>query len=249
LPQEKSRRQVKAHEGRFSAADSRILSMTDFVAARRIMVDSQVRTSDVTDLRLIAAMLAVPRERFLPPEQADLAYLDFDVPVAAGPAGESARRLLKPMVLAKLLQAAEIAAGDHVLDVGCATGYSSALVARLAGSVVALEEDAGLAGQARDNLRALGVAPVQVVNGPLSAGWGAQAPYDVIVLNGASDIAPKGLLKQLKPGGRLVGVLGRGPAGKAMLYRSIGGECGGRPIFDAAAPLLPGFAAPAAFVF
>ncbi|HEY4404029.1 MAG TPA: protein-L-isoaspartate O-methyltransferase [Xanthobacteraceae bacterium] len=223
--------------------------MIDFVAARRFMVDSQVRTSDVTDLRLIAAMQALPRERFLPPGQADLAYLDFDAPAATAEAGKPARRLLKPMVLAKLLQAAEIAGGDHVLDVGCATGYSSALLARLAGSVVALEQDAGLAERARDNLSALGFGQVQVVSGPLVDGWPAQAPYDVILLNGAFEIAPKALLRQLKPGGRLVGVLGRGPLGKAMLYCSIGGECGGRPIFDAAAPLLPGFAAPAAFVF
>src|SRR5258708_689584 len=109
-----------------------IFTMMDFVAARRIMVDSQVRTSDVTDPRLIAAMLAVPRERFLPSEQADLAYLDFDVPVAAAERGKPPRRLLKPMVLAKLLQAAQIAAGDHVLEVGCASGYASAFLARLA---------------------------------------------------------------------------------------------------------------------
>ena len=115
--------------------------MTDFTAARRIMVDSQVRTSDVTDARLIAAMLAVPRERFLPAAQADLAYLDFDVPVTVVQADRPARRLLKPMVLAKLVQAAEVAGGDHVLDVGGATGYASAVLARLAGSVVALEED------------------------------------------------------------------------------------------------------------
>jgi protein-L-isoaspartate(D-aspartate) O-methyltransferase len=223
--------------------------MIDFVAARRIMVDSQVRTSDVTDLRLITAMLALPRERFLPPEQADLAYLDFDAPASTTAAGKPGRRLLKPMVLAKLLQAAEIQSGDQVLDVGCATGYSSALLARLAGSVVALDEDAGLVERARDNLGALGLSGVRVVSGPLSDGWPAQAPYDVIVLNGASEITPKALLRQLKPGGRLVGVLGRGPLGKAMLYCSIGGECAGRPIFDAAAPLLPGFAAPAAFVF
>jgi protein-L-isoaspartate(D-aspartate) O-methyltransferase len=223
--------------------------MLDFVAARRMMVDSQVRTSDVTDLRLIAAMLAVPRERFLAAEQADLAYLDCDIPVTAAPAGKPTRRLLKPMVLAKLIQAAAIANSDHVLDVGCATGYSSAVLARLAHSVVALEQDAALAELARDNLQALGVGPVQVVTGSLADGWQPQAPYDVILLNGASEVAPKALLRQLKPGGRLVGVLGRGPAGKAMLYRSIGGECGGRPIFDATAPLLPGFTAPAAFVF
>src|SRR6202043_3709551 len=234
---------------RARCADYWIVTMIDFVAARRIMVDSQVRTSDVTDLRIIAAMLALPRERFLPAEQADLAYLDCDIPVTTGEGGKPTRRLLKPMVLAKLLQAAEIADADHVLDVGCATGYSSAVLARLAHAVVALEQDAGLAELARDHLRALGMSRVQVVSGPLAEGWPPQAPYDVIVLNGASEIAPKALLRQLKPGGRLVGVLGRGAAGKAMLYRSIGGECGGRPIFDAAAPLLPGFAAPPAFVF
>jgi protein-L-isoaspartate(D-aspartate) O-methyltransferase len=223
--------------------------MTDFAAARQIMVDSQVRTSDVTDRRLIAAMRAVPRERFLPAEQADLAYLDCDVAAAAAPAGAPVRRLLKPMVLAKLLQAAEIRDGDHVLDVGCATGYASAVLARLAHSVVALDEDAALTERARDNLRSLGAGEVEVVCGPLAGGWTAQAPYDVIVLDGASEIAPKALLRQLKPGGRLVGVLGRGPLGKAMLYCSIGGECGGRPIFDAAAPLLPGLEAPPAFVF
>lgn len=223
--------------------------MIDFAAARRIMVDSQVRTSDVTDLRVIAAMLDVPRERFLPVGQADLAYLDFDAPVTSAERGQPARRLLKPMVLAKLLQAAEIADGDHVLDVGCATGYSSAVLARLASSVVALEQDAALAELAHDNLGALGLNQVQVVSGPLAEGWPPQRPYDVILLNGASEVVPKALLQQLKPGGRLVGVLGRGPAGKAMLYCSIGGECGGRRIFDAAAPLLPGFTAPLAFVF
>jgi protein-L-isoaspartate(D-aspartate) O-methyltransferase len=223
--------------------------MIDFAAARRIMVDSQVRTSDVTDSRVVAAMLAVPRERFLPAEQADLAYVDCDIAATTPQAGKPTRRLLKPMVLAKLIQAAGIREGDRVLDVGCAAGYSSAVLAQLARSVVALEQDAGLAERARENLRALGVTQVQVVRGPLAEGWPPQAPFDVIVLNGASEIEPKALLRQLKPGGRLVGVQGRGPAGKAMLYRSIGGESGGRPIFDASAPLLPGFAEPAAFVF
>jgi protein-L-isoaspartate(D-aspartate) O-methyltransferase len=227
--------------------------MIDFAAARRIMVDSQVRTSDVTDLRLVAAMLAVPRERFLPPERADLAYVDCDIPVTSPEAGKPTRYLLKPMVLAKLIQAAEIQDSDHVLDVGCAAGYSSALLAQLAGSVVALEQDAGLAARARDNLRALSAGPVanrvEIVTGALADGWPPQAPYDVILLNGASEIEPKALLRQLKPGGRLVGVQGRGPAGKAMLYCSIGGESGGRHIFDASAPLLPGFAEPATFVF
>ena len=115
--------------------------MIDFVAARRMMVDGQVRTSDVTDLRLIAAMLDVARERFVPQAKAALAYLDIDLPAMEGEAGAPVRCLVKPMVLAKLIQAAEIGAGDHVLDVGCGTGYSSAILARLAGSVVALEQE------------------------------------------------------------------------------------------------------------
>jgi protein-L-isoaspartate(D-aspartate) O-methyltransferase len=232
----------------------RIDLMIDFAAARRMMVDGQVRTSDVTDQRLIAAMMEVPRERFLPPELADLAYLDLDAPASAAPPSAGApsapaRRLLKPMVLAKLIQAAEIKDGDHVLDVGCATGYSSAILGRLAASVVALEQDPGLARLAADNLRQLDGGRIEVVPGPLAEGYPPQAPYDAILLNGASEIVPKALLRQLKDGGRLVGVVGRAPAAKAMLYRASGGECSGRPIFDAAASLLPGFGAPTAFVF
>ena len=223
--------------------------MTDFAAARRMMVDSQVRTSDVTDLGIIAAMLELPRERFVPEDKADLAYLDLDIPVTPASAGQPARRLLKPMVLAKMVQAAEIAAGDHVLDVGCATGYSSALLAQLAQSVVALEEDDALARHARESLRAVGTENVTVVTGPLAQGWPAAAPYDVIFVNGATEILPQALTRQLKEGGRLVAVLGRAPVGQAMLYRRVGGEVSGWPIFDAAAPLLPGFTAPPAFVF
>jgi protein-L-isoaspartate(D-aspartate) O-methyltransferase len=218
--------------------------MTDFAAARRMMVDGQVRTNDVTDLRLIAAMLEVPRERFVGPALAPLAYLDRDVPV-----GESggARRLLKPMVLAKLIQAADVGENDRVLDVACATGYSSAVLARLAGTVVALEEDAALARRASETLRA--TRNITVVTGALTAGWPAAAPYDVILLNGATEIVPQTLLRQLKDGGRLVGVLSSGPAGKAMLYCRSGEETGGRPIFDAAAPVLLGFVKPPAFAF
>jgi protein-L-isoaspartate(D-aspartate) O-methyltransferase len=218
--------------------------MLDFAAARRMMVDSQVRTSDVTDLRLIAAMLSVPRERFVPKAAAELAYLDTDLPVGTG-----ARALIKPMVLAKLLQAAEIKESDHVLVVGCATGYSAAVIAQLAGSVVVLEEDPELARQATDNLQALGARNVTVAAGPLVAGWPAAAPYDVIVLDGAVEDVPKTLLSQLKAGGRLLGVVGQSPASKAMLFRSSGTDASGRQIFDAAVPALPGFAKPPAFVF
>ncbi len=220
--------------------------MFDFAAARRMMVDSQVRTSDVTDQRIIAAMLDLPRERFVPERNASLAYLDLDVAVTAG---TPARRLLKPMVLAKLVQAAEIGPQDRVLDVACGTGYSTALLARLARDVVALEEDVTLARHARENLAAVGAVNAEVVSGALPDGWQARAPYDVIFVNGAAEVVPDRLLRQLAPGGRLVGVVGRPPASKAVLYLASGGQASALPIFDAAAPPLPGFAEPPAFVF
>jgi protein-L-isoaspartate(D-aspartate) O-methyltransferase len=169
------------------------------------------------------------------------------VPVSE--AGQPPRRLLKPMVLAKLIQAADIAETDHVLDAGCATGYAAAVLARLSGSVVALEEDAALARQATTALAgAKGGETVKVVTGPLSAGWPAEAPYDVILLEGATEVMPSALIKQLKPGGRLVCIMGRGP-GKATIYQRTDTDISGRAIFDAAAPLLPGFAKPQEFVF
>jgi protein-L-isoaspartate(D-aspartate) O-methyltransferase len=221
--------------------------MVDFAQARRMMVEGQVRTSDVTDLALIDAMLAVPRERFVPADQMELAYLDLDLPVGQSP-GRGSRRLLKPMVLAKLIQAAELQLEDVVLDVACATGYSAAVLARLAARVTALEEDAGLAAIAKKALSELAPSNVTVVSGPLTAGWPAGAPYDVILLEGATEIVPRSLFPQLRDGGRLLCVEGRNP-GKAILYRSVAGDVTGRPIFDAAAPLLPGFVEPPAFVF
>jgi protein-L-isoaspartate(D-aspartate) O-methyltransferase len=223
--------------------------MTDFAAARRMMVDGQVRTGGVTDLRIIAAMLALPRERFVPAAKADLAYLDFDVEVARANAGARGRRLLKPMVLARMVQAAQVNEGDCVLDVGCATGYSSALFARLVRSVIALEEDPALVAPARENLASI-AGNATVVAAPLPQGAPAYAPYDVIFLNGASEIEPRSLFGQLATeGGRLVAVIGGAPVGRAMVYRSTGGKVSGWPAFDAAAALLPGFAAPAEFVF
>jgi protein-L-isoaspartate(D-aspartate) O-methyltransferase len=218
----------------------------DFAAARQYLLDGQIRVNGVTDPRILAAMASLPRENFVPPESAKLAYLDFELPVG-GPG--TRRRMLRPMVLAKLVQAAEIESTDRVLDVGCLTGYSTALIAHLAESVIGLEQDAALARQAQGCLAALGLANASVAVGPLAEGLAEQGPYDVIVVNGACEVAPAGLFRQLKDGGRLVTVVGAGPADKAMRYRCIDGDVSGVPIFDAAAPVLEGFAAQPAFVF
>src|SRR5689334_2694612 len=215
--------------------------MIDFAAARRNMVDGQIRTQDVTDLRVIGAFLDVPREHFVPAGKAALAYLDLDVPVGEG---AKARRLLKPMVLAKLIQAATPGGTDRVLDVACGTGYSTAILSRLAGDVIALEDEAALSRQAKKNVG----DTVKVVTGPLRAGWEAEAPYNVILLNGATEVMPQRLFDQLADGGRLVCILGAAP-GKAMLYVRSGAEVGGRPLFDANGPILPGFERAPAFVF
>jgi protein-L-isoaspartate(D-aspartate) O-methyltransferase len=217
--------------------------MIDTAAARRLMVEGQVRTADVSNAALLDAMMTIPRERFLPPAQAPLAYADIDVPIG------NSRALLKPMVLAKLIQAAGVRDTDRVLDVACGTGYSSAVLARLAGSVIALEEDAELARQAKEALASTRTERVTLAVGPLIAGWPAAAPYDVILINGAIEVVSPGLAHQLKPDGRLACVYGRPPAGKAMIYRMIEGRPVGRPAFDAAAPLLPDFVTPPAFVF
>jgi len=215
--------------------------MIDFADARRNMVDGQIRTANVTDLRVIAAMLEIAREKFVPPASAAIAYLDIDVSVGGS------RRLLRPMMLAKLLQAADLEGTDRVLDVGCATGYGAAILARIVGQVVALEEDAGLAKTAAESLASQ--PNIQVVDGALADGWARGAPYDVVVLEGSTEVVPHGLCQQLKDGGRLVCMLGAGPGTKAMVYTRSDGEVSGRPVFDASAALLPGFAKKPAFAF
>jgi protein-L-isoaspartate(D-aspartate) O-methyltransferase len=220
--------------------------MIDFAEMRRAMVDAQVRANDVTDLRIVASMLETPRERFVPARLSSFAYIDDDLLVKEGP---PARYLMEPMVLAKLLQAAEIGPDALVLDVGAATGYSTAVLARLAGQVVALEEDAELAAQGSNLLVELGLLNAAFVQGPLTAGWPAESPYDVILLNGAVESAPEALLGQLKPGGRLVVVVGRGRAGRATVFTNTSGGVGSRVVFDAAVPVLPGFEARPGFVF
>lgn len=222
--------------------------MIDFAEARHMMVEGQVHTYDVTDARVLAAMLDVPRERFVPEEKQAIAYADRDLAVACTKDGRAWRYLLKPAVLARMIQEAEIAAIDRVLDVGCATGYSSAVLSKLAASVFALEDDPRLAATAKERLAAMGSTNVMVMTGLLVAGAPAHAPFDVIVLEGATEIAPQDLCRQLKDGGRLACVFGRAP-GRATIYRSVSGHVTGYPAFDAAAPLLPGFAKPAEFVF
>jgi protein-L-isoaspartate(D-aspartate) O-methyltransferase len=223
--------------------------MIDFATARRMMVDGQVRPNDVTDSRILGAMLETPRERFLPPAKASLAYLDYDLPILDGPDGRPRRRMLKPMLFGKMMQAVGLRETDTVLDVGCGTGYSSAIIAQLARVVVALEEEAALALAAKENLYALGITNVSVETGPLAVGYPARAPYDVIFLQGATEVEPQALLAQLRDGGRLVCVRERGALGTVVLYRRAGDDVSGLPSFDATASVLPGFTAAPAFVF
>jgi protein-L-isoaspartate(D-aspartate) O-methyltransferase len=220
--------------------------MTDFAQARRTMVDGQVRVNDVTDAAIISAMLDVAREKFVPEARADLAYIDDDLCVQEASGAKPARYLMEPMVLAKLLQALELSAASKVLDVGCATGYSAAVLSRVAGQVVALEEDAALAANAKKILRS---ANVEVVSGKVSAGWSAAAPYDAILIGGAIEEVPPALTGQLKDGGRLAAVIRKDHAPKAMLYVRNGSHVSARRLFDAAIPPLPGFETPKAFVF
>lgn len=221
--------------------------MTGFSTARQYMVDGQVRPSDVTDDRILEAMLTVPREVFVPADKQALAYLDLDLDVAEG--GAAKRCLITPALLAKMLQAAEIKATDRVLVVGCATGYAAAIVARFAGEVSATESDPALAGKASAAFAQLGIQNVAVKTAAAADGDAAGAPYDVIVLNGATEIVPTGLFGQLKEGGRLVGVFGLTPPQRATLVTHSHGDFGHRELFDATAPVLPGLERVPAFVF
>jgi len=221
--------------------------MTGFSTARQYMVDGQVRPSDVTDDRVLEAMLTVPREVFVPAGKQALAYLDLDLDVTEGSAAR--RCLITPALLARMLQAAEIKATDRVLVVGCATGYAAAIVARFAGEVSATESDPALAAKASAAFAQLGIQNVTVKTAAAADGDAAGAPYDVIVLNGATEVIPTGLFGQLKEGGRLVGVFGLRPPPRATLVTHSHGDFGHRELFDATAPVLPGLERVPAFVF
>lgn len=214
--------------------------MIDFAMQRKNMVESQVRPSDVTDRRIVRAMLEVPREAFVPAALKSVAYMDDAVRVSAD-AGAGARSMMAPRTLAKLLQLAAFEPTDVVLTIGCANGYASALIARIVQTVVALESDTVLAAAALETLASLSADNVAVVTGPLVEGYAAEGPYDAIVIEGAVAEPPRGLLDQLKDGGRLVAVVDQGPVGKAMLWRRLGDGFDSNAAFDASAPPLPGF--------
>jgi protein-L-isoaspartate(D-aspartate) O-methyltransferase len=222
-------------------------SASGFSAMRQKMVDGQVRPSDVTDVRIIDAMLEVPREAFVPQSQRAMAYLDLDLDVSEG--GSAKSFLIKPVVIAKMLQAAEIDATDNVLVVGCATGYAAAVAAKLAGQVTATASDEAGVAKAKSILAEIGLGSVAVRSAAAVEGDASNAPYDVIVLDGATEIVPDRLYQQLKEGGRLVGVFAMTLPQRATLVTRSRGDFGTRALFDAAVPVLPGLERLPAFVF
>ncbi|MGZ5876721.1 MAG: protein-L-isoaspartate O-methyltransferase family protein [Bradyrhizobium sp.] len=221
--------------------------MSGFATARQKMVDGQVRPNDVTDIRILDAMLAVPREALVPAAQRALAYLDLDLDVSEG--GAAKRFLIKPQVLAKMLQAAEIKDTDKVLVAGSVPGYAAAVVARLAGQVVATESDPAQVAKANGVLAQLGLANVTFKAAGPADGDPANGPFDVIVLDGATEIVPERLYGQLKDGGRLVGVFATTKPPRATIVTRSHGDFGNRTLFDASVPVLPGLERLPAFVF
>ncbi len=221
--------------------------MIDHATQRLNMVESQVRPSDVTDRRITRAMREIPREAFVPGPLKSIAYADEHLKVADN--GKTQRYILAPRLLAKLVQLLDIEPDGLVLDVGPASGYSTALLARLCQTVVALEDDTALAERAQEALSALGVDNAVIIAGDLRSGAADEGPYDAILLNGAVAEAPPALLDQLKDGGRCVAVSIENGVGRAIVWRRHGMTYDRRPAFDANAPYLPGFEPTAGFVF
>jgi len=216
----------------------------DFETARTKMVDNQIRTTDVTRHDILRAFLQVPREEFVPASRKPLAYIDEDLPIGNG------RYIMEASPFAKLLQLAAVTADDVVLDVGCGSGYSSAILSHLAGSVVALEEDAELAAAAGDNLARLDYVTCVVVEGKLEEGYPSEAPYDVIFFEGAVERLPDTFFEQLRDGGRLVVVEGVGNAAAAKLYfKDENGIVSDRFGFNCSVKPLPGFDKAREFAF
>ena len=217
--------------------------MTDFAAARRTMVDTQVRPADVTSYALIDAMLWAPRERFVPRARRDIAYAETDIELAPG------RVMLQPRTMGKMLEAAAIEPNDLVLDLAPGTGYSAAVIARMAEAVVAVEPDGELAKQAQALLVELEVDNAVVTQGDPAAGDPDHGPYGVIFVNGAVETLPDALVGQLKQGGRLVALFRDGGLGKCCVLTRAGNGVSRRFVFEADAPVLKGFEKPAAFAF
>jgi protein-L-isoaspartate(D-aspartate) O-methyltransferase len=221
--------------------------MIDFAAARRNMVDTQLRTCDVTSHKVLDAIERVPREMFVPAALRELAYTDQTVTVDAG--GGATRTLLPMVVLARMLQAVEVDPGMRVLDCAGGSGYGAALAAALGGAVTALEETEAMANLMRRTLASCAVENVNVVCGDLAAGYAAGGPYDAIVVHGAADCEPAGVLSQLADGGRLAVVMGRGRSGRVVLFTRSGKSVGKRNILDGAAAPLAAFRPVAEFQF
>jgi protein-L-isoaspartate(D-aspartate) O-methyltransferase len=220
--------------------------MVDFARARKAMVDNQLRTSNITDRRLLAVMGQVPRERFVPAERQTLAYVDVAHVLLPG---RSARALPSPAPFAKLVHLAGIRHTDRVLDLGCGTGYSTAVLAALCADVVALDDHADLIALARENLQELGISNATVVEAPLAGGAPGAAPFDVIVVEGVVDEVPAPLFEQLGDGGRLVALIRRGATAVANLFVKSGSDVAGRADFNASLPPLGGPAAADEFIF
>ncbi len=222
--------------------------MIDYLQARTTMVDCQLRPNGVTDLAVLEAFSTVPREEFVPSRSRALSYTDEDIAVQPDSTGHSARYLMAPMALAKLISLAGIEKDDIVLDIGCASGYSTALLSLLCNSVVALECDEDLARQAGEKLTELNYDNAVVVSGALEDGYASEGPYDIIFIGGAVDRVPEALFSQLKDGGRLAVVEGVGNAGVARLYTKNGDIASGRSGFNCAVKPLPGFQVAEEFV-
>ena len=212
--------------------------MIDFEKARKTMVDCQIRPNDVTDYDVLEAFLTVPREHFVPAAQKALAYIDDDLPLTTE--GEE-RFLMEAMDMAKMVQLAAVEEDNIVLDIGCGSGYSSAILSTLCNSVVAVESDPALADQAGQTLLDHGYDNVVVTTGTLEKGNAKEGPYDVIFIGGAVDEVPPVLTEQLKDGGRLVAVDGTGNSAVARLYTREGDVISSRVGFNCATRSLPGF--------
>jgi protein-L-isoaspartate(D-aspartate) O-methyltransferase len=215
--------------------------MSDYATRRVTMVDTQVRPSDVTKFPIIEAMLSIPREVYVPSSKREAAYVGENVDIGSG------RVVLEARTLAKLLDALDVQPTELVLDLGCGLGYSTAVIARLADAVVAVEEDEALAAEAQRTLSGEGVDNAAVLMGPLAAGDARHAPFDVITLQGGVETIPDNLLAQIKEGGRIGAIFMEGALGSARVGYKIDGVITWRFVFNATAPVLPGFTAKRGF--